>query len=61
MRKHEHCSYLMIDPAGRFYDNVGDRHTYSRPILEVGIAEALQGIRFDHDKFLDRDGFYDWG
>jgi len=54
-------SYLMIDPAGRFYDNVGGRHTYSRPILEVGIAEALQGIRFDHDKFLDRDGFYDWG
>lgn len=54
-------SYLMLDPAGRFYDNVDGKHTYSRPILEVGVAEALKEIRFDRSKFYDRDGLYNWG
>ena len=30
-------SYVMVDPAGRFFDNVEGGHTYSRPILEVGV------------------------
>lgn len=53
-------SYLMVDPAGRFYDNTEGRHTYSRQILEVGVETALQEIRFDRKKFHDRDGIYDW-
>ncbi len=53
-------SYLMVDPAGRFYDNVSGGHSYSQPILEVGIMEALKEIRFDRAKFFDRDGLYDW-
>lgn len=53
-------SYLMVDPAGRFYDNVDGGHAYSRPILEVGLIQALQEIRFDSEKFYERDGVYDW-
>lgn len=34
-------SYIMVDPAGRFFDNVTGKHTYSSPILKVGVPEAL--------------------
>lgn len=54
-------SYLMVDPAGRFYDNVEGEHSYSRPIIEVGIKEALSDIRFSASKFEARSGLYDWG
>lgn len=53
-------SYLMIDPAGRFFDNTQGGHRYSRPILEVGIAEALQDVAVDVSRFLRRGGRYDW-
>ncbi len=53
-------SYLMVDPAGRFYDNVDGAYTYSRPILEVAIENALKDIRFDREKFVIRGGDYDW-
>lgn len=52
-------SYLMIDPAGRFFDNTAGKHTYSRPILTKGIEGALQGISYDLSKFLDRKGLYE--
>ena len=29
-------SYAMVDPLGRFYDDVRGMHTYSAPILKVG-------------------------
>ena len=29
-------SYVMVDPAGRFFDNVVGTHVYSRPINQVG-------------------------
>ena len=53
-------SYVMVDPAGRFFDNVAGSHTYSKPILEVGVEEALKGVTTDPEKFLSRDGLYDW-
>ena len=53
-------SYVMVDPAGRFFDNVAGSHTYSKPILEVGVEEALKEVTTDHEKFLSRDGLYDW-
>jgi len=49
-------SYLMVNPEGRFYQNTTGKHTYSDPILEVGIDKALQQIEFDHDKFVERGG-----
>lgn len=53
-------SYVMVDPAGRFFDDTTGRHTYSRPILEVGVAAALGGVRVNADTFERRMGRYDW-
>lgn len=53
-------SYVMVDPAGRFFDNVKGAHKYSDPILEVGVKEALKMVQYDHNKFLQRGGIYDW-
>ena len=53
-------SYVMVDPAGRFFDNVAGYHTYSRPILEVGVEEALKDVSMDAGKFLSRSGMYAW-
>lgn len=53
-------SYVMIDPAGRFFDNTAGRHTYSRPILEVGAAAALRDVAVDPERFAARDGRYAW-
>lgn len=53
-------SYLMVDPAGRFYDNVDGEHKYSTSITEVGVDEALKEVRFSQDKFVERSGLYDW-
>jgi radical S-adenosyl methionine domain-containing protein 2 len=52
-------SYAMVDPAGRFFDDVNPRgHTYSDPILKVGVARAVEQIRVSRDKFLARGGLY---
>ncbi|WP_452221290.1 viperin family antiviral radical SAM protein [Lacinutrix salivirga] len=53
-------SYVMVDPAGRFFDNAQGKHNYSKPILEVGIMEALKTMQYDIDKFLTRGGIYEW-
>ena len=53
-------SYVMVDPAGRFFDNVAGSHTYSRPIIELGVQEALKQVSIDAAKFLSRDGLYEW-
>ncbi len=53
-------SYVMVDPAGRFFDNVAGGHTYSRPITEVGVEEALKDVSVDPQKFLARNGLYAW-
>ena len=53
-------SYVMIDPAGRFFDNTEGSYKYSKPILEVGINDALSEIKLDKSKFLQREGLYEW-
>ena len=53
-------SYVMVDPAGRFFDNVAGSHTYSCPIIKVGVEEALKQVSVDAAKFLSRDGLYEW-
>ena len=53
-------SYVMVDPAGRFFDNAKGAYTYSDPILEVGIHAALKTVSIDPDRFLLRRGKYDW-
>ena len=53
-------SYVMVDPAGRFFDNVAGIHLYSRPINEVGAEAALLEVSVDPIRFRLRDGLYDW-
>lgn len=53
-------SYAMVDPAGRFYDNTNGTHNYSQPILDIGAKQAIQQVDYDFDKFVLRDGLYDW-
>jgi radical S-adenosyl methionine domain-containing protein 2 len=53
-------SYAMVDPAGRFYDNVDGKYTYSSPILKVGVAAAMSAVRMNRAAFLQRGGSYDY-
>jgi radical S-adenosyl methionine domain-containing protein 2 len=53
-------SYAMVDPAGRFFDNTKGTHNYSKPILEIGARLAIQQVRYDFGKFIQRQGIYDW-
>lgn len=53
-------SYVMVDPAGRFFDNAKGTHNYSKPILKVGIETAYNMMNYDGDKFEKRGGVYNW-
>lgn len=53
-------SYLMIDPAGRFYQNTNGMYNYSKPILNVGIIKALKGTEISTDKYNERGAKYNW-
>ena len=53
-------SYVMVDPAGRFFDNVAGAHHYSRPINEVGVEAALREVTVEPEKFRSRNGRYNW-
>ncbi|MCG9129774.1 hypothetical protein JT359_19465 [Candidatus Poribacteria bacterium] len=53
-------SYAMVDPAGRFFDNSKGSHTYSEPILKIGIREAIKQVSINYDMFNQRKGNYDW-
>lgn len=52
-------SYVMVDPLGRFFDNTKGKHTYSKPILEVGVGGALRAVEIYPERFDERGGRYD--
>ena len=54
------ASYVMVDPAGRFFDNTDGSHTYSEEVLNVGIQRALRQVEISNKVFLKRKGLYDW-
>jgi radical S-adenosyl methionine domain-containing protein 2 len=51
-------SYAMVDPAGRFFDATGHGYTYSEPILQVGVDQAISQVAINRKKFLARGGLY---
>lgn len=53
-------SYVMVDPAGRFFDNTRGKYTYSEPILKIGIERAITQVNYDYNKFINRGGIYNW-
>ena len=50
----------MVDPARRFFDNTAGEHTYSQPILKVGSDATLRELSVNREKFIARDGLYNW-
>ena len=53
-------SYVMVDPAGRFFDNTAGAHIYSRSINDVGVEAALRDVSVDPARFRLRGGLYAW-
>lgn len=53
-------SYAMIEPLGCFFSDSGQKHTYSDPILNVGVERALAQVVYKPEKTAARKGFYDW-
>ena len=51
-------SYAMVDPLGRFFDDTQGEHTYSDPILQVGVTAALRQVSIYPERFLERNGNY---
>lgn len=51
-------SYLMINPAGEFFDNTQGFLKRSESILKLGIEKALQQIDCSYEKFTARGGLY---
>ncbi|WP_211365307.1 viperin family antiviral radical SAM protein [Polyangium fumosum] len=51
-------SYAMVDPAGRFFDDMDSVHHYGRPILDVGLDAAWDSVRFSLVRFQGRGGDY---
>ena len=52
------ASYAMVDPYGRFYDNVEGVYRYSQPIWKIGGMAAHQQVVVDAGKFIARGGVY---
>jgi radical S-adenosyl methionine domain-containing protein 2 len=53
-------SYAMLDALGRFYSNTSGGHRYGPPILEVGVMNAWSQNDFIEERFILREGEYDW-
>ena len=53
-------SYVMINPSGRFYCNSNGNHAYSELILKVGVRIAIGQMPYDFNKFINRNGVYNW-
>ncbi|MFX0075506.1 MAG: viperin family antiviral radical SAM protein [Candidatus Hermodarchaeota archaeon] len=53
-------SYIMVDPAGRFFDNTKGYLQASQQILNVGVTTALHQIQFSIQKLIQRGGLYEW-
>ncbi len=51
-------SYVMVDPLGRFFDDVSGFHNYSASILDIGVAAALEQVEVDAGRFVLRGGVY---
>jgi radical S-adenosyl methionine domain-containing protein 2 len=52
------ASYAMVDPYGRFYDNIEGTYRYSQPIWQVGGEAARTQVIVDAGKFVARGGIY---
>ena len=49
-------SYIMVDPAGRPYGNIGRQVRYGVPMLKAGLLGQLQGLGYDAEATRRRGG-----
>lgn len=52
------ASYAMVDPYGRFYDNIEGAYRYSEAIWKAGGETARAQVIVDAGKFVARGGVY---
>jgi radical S-adenosyl methionine domain-containing protein 2 len=53
-------TYAMVDPAGRFFNNINGVYEYSSSIISVGINESFHQMKYNFEGFLKRGGIYNW-
>lgn len=53
-------SYLILDEYMCFLDKGKGKEKQSSSILDVGVAKALDEVKWDQDAFVKRGGLYDW-
>lgn len=53
-------SYVMVDPAGRFYTNKKGIQEYSKPILSEGVGNSYAEMNYSYENFMSRKGLYNW-
>ena len=51
-------SYLMITPNGKFFQNWFGEYYYSDSILEIGVMNAFEQVKFSYENFKIRDAEY---
>lgn len=54
------CSYYMVNPEGRIFDNLEGKMTYSESLLNINVPDALKVLKIDKNKFYARGGVYNW-
>ena len=53
-------SYLLLDQEMRFLNCVGNKKVPGKSILIVGVEAALRKAGFNHEKFIEREGIFEW-
>ena len=53
-------SYILLDEYLRFLDCSSNKKIPTKPILEIGVQEAMKQSGFDSEMFRKRGGFYEW-
>lgn len=51
-------SYVMLDPAGRFFNNQNGKYFYSPAILDKDIDLCYNQMEYNYNKFINRKGDY---
>ena len=51
-------SYVMVDPAGCFFNNSTGRLSHGLSLLEHDVRDAFRSTNFSPEKFEERDGSY---
>ena len=53
-------SYLLLDQEMRFLNCISNKKISGKSILIVGEQAALRKAGFNHEKFIEREGIFEW-